>query len=254
MKGSAKCGYCSEHFSPIVITEHLQSCDLRKENSPYLKRDQYSFLIRINDMYTANYWVFVELDARTCLLKDIDSFLRNLWLECCGHLSSFRINDQVYDSHPDPYNYARSKSMQVHVDKILKVGTIFEYTYDFGTSTELILEVIDAKLLDVEGDLGGSGTKDQIGAKRRTGRESKGRIIPRVKLVARNDPLPFTCHACKKATATKICTVCLDEKSRKRASFCKACARNHKCGEEMVLPIVNSPRSGQCGYTGFAYY
>jgi len=100
-------------------------------------------------MYTADYWVFVEVDGRTCLLKDIDSFLRNLWLECCGHLSSFRINDQMYDSHLDPSNYARSRSMQVCVDQILNVGAMFEYTYDFGTSTELILEVIDAATMRV---------------------------------------------------------------------------------------------------------
>ena len=254
MKGGGKCSYCSQHFSQTVITEHLKSCDIRKENSPYLKRDQYSFLIRISDVYTTNYWVFVEVDGRTCLLKDIDSFLRKLWLECCGHLSSFRINNQVYDSDHDPSDYdAGSKNMQVRVDKILNVGTIFEYTYDFGTSTELVLEVIDARVLDREGDVEGSRTNGQIRAKRRSGSKSKGRIIPRVKLVARNDPLPFTCHACKKVTATNICTVCLDEQSRKGASFCKACAGNHECGEDMTLPIVNSPRSGQCGYTGIAY-
>ena len=253
MKGGGKCGYCSERFSPIEITEHLQSCDLRMRNSPYLKGDQHSYLIRINDIYTANYWAFVEVDGRTCLLKDIDSFLRNLWLECCGHLSSFKINDQDYDSHPDPSYYPRTKSMEVLVDKILKEGMIFEYVYDFGTSTELVLEVISAKFPDNGDDAGGSGIRDQIRRKRRTGREGKRKMISRVKLVARNDPLPFTCHKCKKAIATNICTVCLYEKSRRGASFCKVCARHHGCGEEMTLPIVNSPRSGQCGYTGYAY-
>jgi hypothetical protein len=61
----------------------------------------------------------------------------------------------VYDSDHDPSDYdARSKNMQVRVDKILNVGTIFEYTYDFGTSTELVLEVIDARVLDREGEEG----------------------------------------------------------------------------------------------------
>ena len=26
--------------------------------------------------------------------------------------------------------------------------------------------------------------------------------------------------------------------------------RNHDCGEEAILPVVNSPRMGVCGYTG----
>lgn len=201
MKGGGKCGYCSEHFSPIVITEHLRSCDLRGKNSPYLKGDQHSFLIRVNDIYTANYWVFIEVDGRTCLLKDIDSFLRNLWLECCGHLSSFKINGQNYDSHPDPSNYSKAKSMQVRVDSILKEGMIFEYMYDFGTSTELVLEVISAKFLDNgSSDVRASGTGGQKRMRKRTGRGGGREMIARIKLVARNDPLLFACHKCKKAT------------------------------------------------------
>jgi hypothetical protein len=28
------------------------------------------------------------------------------------------------------------------------------------------------------------------------------------------------------------------------------CAGGHECGEEMLLPVVNSPRVAMCGYTG----
>jgi len=35
------------------------------------------------------------------------------------------------------------------------------------------------------------------------------------------------------------------------AFFCDAHADEHRCdGEEAILPIVNSPRMGVCGYTG----
>ncbi len=37
-----------------------------------------------------------------------------------------------------------TKSMQISVNKILKEGMIFEYTYDFGSSTELIIKVVSA--------------------------------------------------------------------------------------------------------------
>jgi hypothetical protein len=30
----------------------------------------------------------------------------------------------------------------------------------------------------------------------------------------------------------------------------EVCAGEHECGEEMLLPVVNSPRVGMCGYTG----
>jgi len=31
---------------------------------------------------------------------------------------------------------------------------------------------------------------------------------------------------------------------------CEGCAGEHECGEEMLLPVVNSPRVGMCGYEG----
>ncbi|MEJ5252084.1 MAG: hypothetical protein HPY54_00055 [Chthonomonadetes bacterium] len=46
-----------------------------------------------------------------------------------------------------------------------------------------------------------------------------------------------------------VCSSCLWE-DEENAWLCKECARKHDCGEEYFLPVVNSPRVGQCGYTG----
>lgn len=100
-----------------------------------------------------------------------------------------------------------------------------DYIYDYGSSTELVLKVIS----DIPGKISGK---------------------EKVKLVARNNELVFKCTRCKKEIATKICAVCIHEKDRNRASFCNNCVNLHRCGEKMALPIVNSPRSGECGYTG----
>lgn len=32
--------------------------------------------------------------------------------------------------------------------------------------------------------------------------------------------------------------------------LCESCAKNHECDEDMFLPVLNSPRTGVCGYTG----
>lgn len=32
--------------------------------------------------------------------------------------------------------------------------------------------------------------------------------------------------------------------------FMKLCTQKHDCGEDMLLPLVNSPRASMCGYTG----
>ena len=38
-------------------------------------------------------------------LADLDGFLRDIWLECCGHLSEFTIGGTSYSSEPDDYFY-----------------------------------------------------------------------------------------------------------------------------------------------------
>ncbi len=45
--------------------------------------------------------------------------------------------------------------------------------------------------------------------------------------------------------ASNICVEC-DE----GGFCCVRHAKDHDCGEEMLLPVVNSPRMGVCGYTG----
>ena len=32
--------------------------------------------------------------------------------------------------------------------------------------------------------------------------------------------------------------------------LCEVHTEKHDCGEEALLPVVNSPRMGMCGYTG----
>ncbi len=36
----------------------------------------------------------------------------------------------------------------------------------------------------------------------------------------------------------------------RRGYLCEACLADHECDEEMFMPLVNSPRTGVCGYVG----
>ncbi|MBI5416950.1 hypothetical protein HZA55_03240, partial [Candidatus Poribacteria bacterium] len=50
--------------------------------------------------------------------------------------------------------------------------------------------------------------------------------------------------------ATKVCSECIyDDKGW----VCDDHADTHECGEDMLLPVVNSPRIGVCAYSG-GYY
>jgi hypothetical protein len=66
-------------------------------------------------------------------------------------------------------------------------------------------------------------------------------------ILARNVPPEIFCDLCGKALAVEIRTECQWEGS---GGLCQSCAEEHECAEEMRLPVVNSPRTGVCSYTG----
>jgi hypothetical protein len=100
-----------------------------------------------------------------------------------------------------------------------------EYEYDFGSSTDLLITVMD---------------------------EYPVKADEKIVLLSRNEPLEWLCDSCKKEPATQICPVHdWDEDSM----FCDKCAKKHakKCSdfeEYAAMPAVNSPRRGVCAYTG----
>jgi hypothetical protein len=150
-----KCTYCSRCFSSSMMARHLDSCKVREDSfslsRSFLREDDKKIqrtdddavlLLKVSSKYFPEYWLFIETYG-VCKLIDIDYFLRNIWLECCGHLSCFTINNEHYEIQPDPM--FNSRSMRVRLNKILQLGMIFEYVYDYGSSTELVIKVISSR-------------------------------------------------------------------------------------------------------------
>jgi hypothetical protein len=108
----------------------------------------------------------------------------------------------------------------VKFSKVLSKGLESHYEYDFGSTTDLDIKVVWER----EGKWG-----------------KKGLLV-----LARNEATIFKCVTCRK-TAKVVCAECGSEEE---AAYCDRCATKHKCGEEKLLPIANSPRMGICGYTG----
>ena len=63
-----------------------------------------------------------------------------------------------------------------------------------------------------------------------------------IKVLARNEPPVIPCTVCQKP-ATQLCQECDCDGG---AGLCDRCASKHECGEEMLVPLVNSPRAGVC--------
>ncbi|MDF2648148.1 MAG: pRiA4b ORF-3-like protein [Paenibacillus sp.] len=219
-KNEGVCLYCDGRFGKAAIARHLNHCTSRLEDksSGFGPGDQSFFVLSVQGF--APYWMYVDIDADAKLI-DLDSFLRNKWLECCGHLSGFSVDDNTYSVSPD--KFMGDKSMNVKIDKVLEVGMSFRHDYDYGSTTTLKLKVVSARK----------------GIKRR-GPDTK------VQLMAENIAPVFQCSYCNNK-AEHICCECVYEDE---GYLCDACAMDHECGEDMQLPILNSPRSGVCGYCG----
>jgi hypothetical protein len=189
--------------------------------------------IRATAPGTPAYWLDIEVKAEA-KLDALDSFLRRIWVECCGHLSGFRIGRASYFSRGYDFGFVKEssgfgsrqgseRSMSVRIcDALRSSGEAFSYEYDFGSTTSLQLRVMQE----------------------RTGRPGR----PPVRLLARNTPPTWPCAICGQP-ATLVCAYCVQDEGN--AFVCRRHRKRHACGEaESFLPVVNSPRTGVCGYTG----
>lgn len=219
------CAFCGKRAAKAAMTRHLATCPAAHDADR--GQPQRLFRLRIEDTASPLFWMDVEIKA-SATLDVLDGFLRQRWLECCGHLSEFSIEGTAYmiplvDELVDFPVYGRpERTMRVKLGEVLRPGLRFGHTYDFGTSTELRLLVVDER----EG---------------RIGRES-------LRLLSANEPTEWGCALCE-AEAVSVCTYCMYELDH--PFFCELHAKKHDCPEPgMLLPVVNSPRMGMCGYTG----
>jgi hypothetical protein len=221
------CTFCHRELSKASMTRHLASCEQRiamegeRESRQKAKKIK-AFHLVVEGYRLPMYWMHLEVAADTTLAT-LDRFLRDTWLECCGHLSVFRIAGFNYyvDAEKDAYYWdRRRKNMQVKLEEVLSPAQTCSYEYDFGSTTELIVKVLAEQEVDLKGKT--------------------------IQVLARNTLPTVPCDICGEP-ATSFCTQCNYED---KGCLCDACAKDHKCGEEMLMPIVNSPRAGVCGYTG----
>ncbi|MDR1992585.1 MAG: hypothetical protein LBQ98_03670 [Nitrososphaerota archaeon] len=112
-------------------------------------------LFKIEGAYNKNYWLLVDV-AIDKPLSVLDSFLRQIWLECCEHLSAFRVGNSEIE-----------KNRKI---SSLPIGAIFTHEYDFGSTTELLITIV-------------------AGVRRPKQRDA-------VRLLARNTPPVRTCVKC----------------------------------------------------------
>jgi hypothetical protein len=212
---SGKCNLCGGIFAKAVMATHLRSCRQKQAVSGKPTKTAVFHLL-VEGRYQPDYWLHLEAPANATL-DTLDRFLRDIWLECCGHMSAFEIAGRMYSVEPMDWN---DEGMEVKLKDVLSKGMTFFHDYDFGSTTRLKLRVVS----ETESDLAGK----------------------KVRLLARNEPPVIPCGLCGKPV-TRICAEC---SYSEEGWLCDDCAAEHECGPDMLLPVPNSPRAGICGYTG----
>ena len=113
--------------------------------------------------------------------------------------------------------YGDDIDMRKKAVDVFELGNKVVYQYDFGSTTELTIKAMGHYYGSMDG---------------------------KIQLISRNAQPIIPCDECCAKPAVRICTEC------GAGWLCEDCAKTHECGEEMFLPVVNSPRTGVCAYEG----
>lgn len=214
-----RCAFCGYETIRGCMGRHLAACPQRQAKVASAEQTgrppEDLFHLRMHavqdDVWTRpalehDFWLDVEVRG-SATLKDIDTYLRAIWLDRCGHPSQFTIGGW---NGPE-------------LAKARRVGAVFqgnvELTHGFEDS-ETRIRVI--------------GHREGVPLSRRP-----------MALMARNLMPAVACFLCGKPAA-QFCIECKIRKEGS-GILCEQHAADHphtSLGEP--LPIVNSPRMGMC--------
>ena len=170
---------------------------------------------------------------KCCLVKVESPYLKDYWIYVEIPLTS---NLEKLDEflrciwleccgHMSAFTYVRSYN-EINMSKKIggfAPGTILQYEYDFGSTTTLYITFVQ--------------------------NVSRQKQKSAVRVMARNDPYTFECEKCGKEA------IWIDASEWPAVMYCDECADEYFGDDGYLLPVVNSPRMGVCGYCGqFDHY
>jgi hypothetical protein len=211
------CSYCGKETAKGSMARHLAACAKRRALIEQPAHEdgarEVLYHLRVQDSGRGEYWLDVEMRG-SATLKDLDYYLRGIWLDCCGHLSQFSTKGWR----------GEEVAMSRRIGQVFTPGRELTHIYDFGTSSETLVKVMAT----------------------REGRPVTARAVA---LMARNTMPKTQCMECERP-AVWLCMECLIE-DNEPGTLCDEHAKTHP-HEDYGEPIrlVNSPRLGMCGYEG----
>lgn len=216
-QSKGKCTHCGLEIAKTGVTRHLAACSKWKELVTTAEHKKGSsetlYHLRIQAVGLPQFWLDLEMRGRTTL-KDLDRYLRAIWLECCGHMSQFSFGGWRGDEIP----------MGRRLQDVFELGNELTHIYDFGKSSETLIKAVDV-------------------------REGKSVTSHPITLLVRNVMPESECIECKEPAAW-LCMECFIEEND-WGTLCDKHAKTHPHNDYgEPIPLVNSPRLGMCGYVG----
>lgn len=208
-KSEGYCIYCNTLFSKQELGKHLAEhlAGMEKAGNESSAVNYCHIEVESDEMFLH---LLVKGDAK---MKVIDKFLKDIWLDCCGHMSAF--------GHKD-----FKVSMSDLVEDVMEPRIKIFHDYDFGSTTRVFLKGLKHYNLN-----------------------EKEKVI----LLSRNEPLKIPCSICKKEPAAYLCTECFDGDNYSFFCEKCSVLHEEECEaftDYSQMPVVNSPRMGVCGYEG----
>jgi hypothetical protein len=199
------------------MAQHLAACPVRQkameEADPKLFKAETLYHLGVRDARRGDFWLYLEMPG-SVLLVDLDHYLRQIWLECCGHLSMFSIGGWGGDEIPK----------NRRVSQVFTPGLEVTHIYDFGTDSLTLIKLV--------------GT-----------REGKPLTDLPVFLMARNNRPDWKCMVCDEPATWLRAGGYRDGEDD--LFLCDEHVRDKEDEyEDYLYPLVNSPRVGLCGYFG----
>ncbi len=151
-----RCHLCGNAIRAEDVITHARSCvttavqtlinnDL---HSKHAANGTFLIWVRADEV---RQWMMLAVRPTTTLLQ-LDQSLRNLWLECCGHMSRFEIGTTRYSAgRPGPggtHLFAAyladpgDRHMMYTVGQTISHGASFRHEYDYDYTTCLDLECV----------------------------------------------------------------------------------------------------------------
>jgi len=212
------CAYCGTEIAKRASIRHLASCagrrDIIAKTQSGKGASELFYHLRIQAVDRDDFWLDLEMCGFD-ELEYLDSYLKSIWLECCGHFSQFSSGGK---------RQYREIPMNLNIGEVFLPGVKVMHTYDFGTPSKTLIKAVGA-------------------------REGKPTTSHPVALMARNVMPDYKCVECGEKAAS-LCMGCRIKKGAWK-TLCNNHAKMHTHdGYGGPMPLLNSPRLGMCAYNG----